>query len=249
MPPTHNGQRHGASREAMMSGNAAAAGQGNTDTGAAKAAEGAKGAEGAAGAAAAAATGGKETPAGEGAAAAADTGKAGAAGEAAKGGKADETKVESKAPDKYSLAIPDDAKDYVDADLLKSVEQMARESGWSNDDAQNAVNEHALMLKKADAGFLAQLKGDADYGGEKLAETQRLAKSIIDLVRPEGHPRREAFIRAINRVAAGNHPEFVSFLADLGKRAAEDQPGQSTGAKKAGEKTAESVLYGDPAKK
>jgi hypothetical protein len=235
-----------------MSGKAADGAQANTESAAAAGAAGAavadKGAAGAGAAenkgAAAGAEAGKETPAGKGAADDA-AGKAGAAGEEGKGSKAGDT---PKVPDKYSLAIPDDAKEFVDGDVLKSVETLARESGWSNEDAQNAVNEHATMLKRANESYLAQLKADADYGGEKLAETQRLAKAAIDLVRPEGHARREAFIRAINRVAAGNHPEFVSFLADIGKRAAEDQPSQSSGARR-GEKTVEETLYGGTAAK
>lgn len=151
-------------------------------------------------------------------------------------------------PEKYALVIPDDGKTYVDEFTVSSIEKLARESGWSNEDAQNALNEQVLSLKAADAHFLSQLKADPDYGGEKLAETQKLAKSAIDLIRPEGHPRREAFLRTINRVAGGNNPEFVSFLADLGKRAAEDSTGASSGASRAGEKTAEQVLYGNTPK-
>lgn len=176
--------------------------------------------------------------------AAGEAGKAGATSEEGKGGKADDAAGASKVPDKYSLVIPDDAKTFIDSDVLKQIETMARGSGWSNDDAQNALNEHVLMVQEADRNFLTQLKADPDYGGEKLPETQKLAKSVIDLVRPEGHPRREAFMRAINRVAAGNHPEFVSFLADLGKRAAEDSTGVQRGPSGAKPKTPEEVFYG-----
>jgi len=153
------------------------------------------------------------------------------------------------APEKYALTIPDDVKDFVDADVLGSVEGMARKAGWSNEEAQAAVAEHGRLLREANDGFLTQLKADPDYGGEKLVETQRLAKSAIDLLRPEGHPRREAFIRAVNRVAAGNHPEVVSFLADLGRRAAEDSIGQQAGGAGGKKKTAEEALYGDSSKK
>jgi hypothetical protein len=121
---------------------------------------------------------------------------------------------------------------------------MARKAGWSNDDAQAAVAEHGRLVREANDGFLTQLKADTDYGGEKLVETQRLAKSAIDLLRPEGHPRRAAFLRAVNRVAAGNHPEFVSFLADLGRRAGEDKVGALSGGSHPAKKSTEEKLYG-----
>lgn len=223
------------------------AAQGTTDSGTApKPGEG----DAAAAAAAAAATAaGDQGKGGDGkgdtaAAAAAEAGKAGATGEETKGSKAGDAEGTPKVPDKYSLVIPDDAKTFIDSDVIKQVETMARQSGWSNEDAQNALNEHVLMVQEADKNFLTQLKADPDYGGDKLPQTQQLAKSIIDLVRPEGHPRREAFMRAINRVAAGNHPEFVSFLADLGKRAAEDSTGHRQGATGVKPKSMEETFYG-----
>jgi hypothetical protein len=146
-------------------------------------------------------------------------------------------------PDKYALAIPDEAKVFIDDNDVKAFEKMARETGWTNDEAQAAVDEHVRMVKEAADGFLAATKADPDYGGEHLAETQRLAKIGIDILRPEGHARRESFTRFLNKVGAANHIEVVSFLADLGKRASEDSPGQTSSTALRGQKTAEQVLY------
>lgn len=157
-----------------------------------------------------------------------------------------EKKVEAPVagpPDKYALAIPDEAKVFIDDADVKSFEKMARETGWTNDEAQAAVDEHVRMVAEAAAGFLSTTKADPDYGGEHLPETQRLAKLGIDVLRPEGHARREGFTRFLNKVGAANHIEVISFLADLGKRASEDAPGQTSSSALRGQKTAEQILY------
>lgn len=147
-------------------------------------------------------------------------------------------------PEKYALTIPDDAKVHIDDDDVKEFESMARKAGWTNDEAQAAIDEHVALTTTAAAKFLEATKADPTYGGDNLAETQRLAKLGIDLIRPTGHARREAFTRFLNKVGAGNHIEVVSFLADLGKRASEDSPGQTSSAQlRGGQKPAEQVLY------
>lgn len=146
-------------------------------------------------------------------------------------------------PEKYTLAIPDDAKVFLDDADVKRFEKMARETGWTNAEAQAAVDEHVRMVNEAAQGFLNETKADPDYGGEHLPETQRLAKLGIELIRPEGHARREGFHRFLNKVGASNHIEVISFLADLGKRASEDSPGQTQSSLRGGKKTAEQVLY------
>jgi hypothetical protein len=147
------------------------------------------------------------------------------------------------APEKYTLAIPDDGKVHIDDADVKEFETMARKAGWTNDEAQAAIDEHLTLVKATSEKFLADTKADTDYGGDNLAETQRLAKLGIDLIRPAGHARREGFTRFLNKVGGGNHIEVVSFLADLGRRASEDNPGQTSSAQLRGQKTAESVLY------
>jgi hypothetical protein len=148
-------------------------------------------------------------------------------------------------PAEYALTVSEAGKPYVDDYTLAMIKENARAAGWSNDDAQNAVNEHVTMLARADAHFLAELKADTTYGGDKLTATQEAVKSAIDLVRPEGHPRRAAFLSMVNRVAGGNNIEFVSFLADYGKRIAEDNVGASTSGGNRAERSAAEVLYGN----
>lgn len=194
----------------------------------------------AAAAAAAAAAATKETPAKETPAAGAKTEEQGAKGEEGKG---KETPPASGAPETYKLSIPDDAKDLIDDADLKAFEAEARTAGLSNDDAQAAMKEHIESVKAASAKFLADTKADATYGGDKLAETQRLAKVGVDLIRPDGHTRRDSFMKFLKRVGADNHIEVVSFLADLGRRASEDGTGATNAGLRPMAKTVEQKLY------
>lgn len=135
--------------------------------------------------------------------------------------KAGEASTEG-APDKYALTIPKDGA--VDASDIALIEALAREHNLPNDQAQALLEQHNTMLIEGSTKLAAELTADRDYGGEKLAETQRLSKAVIDLVRPEGHPRRAAFQRLLDKSGYGNHIEIASFLADLGKRMKEDFP-------------------------
>lgn len=126
------------------------------------------------------------------------------------------------APEKYELILPKDGA--VDASDLATIEALAREHNLPNDAAQALLEQHNAMLIDQSTRLAAELTADKDYGGQALPETQRLAKTVIDLVRPDGHPRRAAFQRILDKSGYGNHVEIASFLADLGKRMKEDSP-------------------------
>ena len=128
-----------------------------------------------------------------------------------------------QAPAKYELTMPDGGQ--VDDSDVKRLETIARKNNWTNEEAQAALDEFNLQLATQSDTYLATTKADADYGGEKLADTQRLANLGINAIRPEGHARRDAFMRLLQRAGIGNHIEVISFLADLGKRVGEDRPG------------------------
>lgn len=127
-----------------------------------------------------------------------------------------------KPPETYALTVPEGSR--VDDDDRTQIEQMAKTAGWSNDDAQAALDELHTQLDAQATRWMDQTKADRDYGGEHLEESQRFAKLAIDRLRPPGHARRESFLRFLNKGGAGNHLEVVAFLADLGKAMGEDSP-------------------------
>lgn len=126
----------------------------------------------------------------------------------------------AKAPEKYELTVPEG--DRVTADDLAHVETAARAAGWSNEQAQAYVQALHDAAEAMEQRYLEVTTADPEYGGDKLAETQKLARRVINAIRPEGHARRDSFLRFLNRAGTGNHIEVVSFLADLGKRMSED---------------------------
>jgi hypothetical protein len=229
----------------MATTNEAAAGQGHTDTGAAAAAGTTKPAEGATGAAA------DDKGAAAAAAASAEPGKAGtdagaaaAAAGAGKGAAAaagDGTTAEpSKAPEKYTLVIPE--KSTIDDGDVKVIEQVARENGWTNEEAQSALDRHNVTLIEQSERFLASTKADPVWGGEQLTQTQALAKSVLDRVEPASTKEGKELRALLDKSGYGNHIRIISFLAKLGKMMAEDQPGAGGGSGGAA-KTVEETLY------
>ena len=73
------------------------------------------------------------------------------------------------------------------------------------------------------ARFKALAEGDKQVGGANLVPSLELQKTVIDRFRPVGHPRREAFLRFLQRGGADNHPEVLALFADIGKAMAEDK--------------------------
>lgn len=224
-------------------GAAPAAGAAGAGDGAAAAAAGAAG-DGAAGDAAAKAGDagtGKAGDAGTGAGAEGEAGKAGAAA-----GDAGAAAGAAKAPAKYELTLP--AGGLMDKDDLPALEKIARDNDMTQEEAQAYLDEMGVSLKAQSDGYLAKLKADPDYGGDKLAESQRLANAFIDKLRPAGHARRESFLRFLNRGGALNHPEVVALLADAGKLMDEDGHVQGASSRTAGQDTA-SKMYDHPTSK
>ncbi len=169
------------------------------------------------------------TPA-AGAAAGTETGKTPAPGSAKPGEGAGVKPTEPpKPPEKYALSVPEAGRAHVEATDLQYLETVARKAGWTNEEAQAALDEHVATLQAASQRFLEQTTADPEIGGAHLAESQRLARAVINRVRPEGHPRRASFLQFLNRGGAGNHLEVVAFLRDLGTLMAEPGPVGGTG--------------------
>jgi len=197
-----------------MSDTKTAAGQGDTDSGAKGAADKAD-----TGKTADTAQKADTTKAAEGKAAADDAGKT---ADTAKQEPGDKAGDKPKVPEKYTLKAPEGG--YVDDDDLVRVAALAKAEGWTNEEAQAQLDRYAKGTAAQAQEWLAQTNADPEYGGEKLADAQKRARAVIDKVRPEGHPRRESFLRILDKTGYGNHLEVLSFFADLGSMAAEDKP-------------------------
>lgn len=153
------------------------------------------------------------------------------------------SKGKSGAPDKYELKVEKDAATFIDADDLKVIEQLARDKGLTNDEAQGIITDRAQALAAQSEYFRTVTEADPTYGGEKTAETARLAKIALDRLRPEGTPRGDAFRRILVKTGYGNNLEIVSLLADLGKTMAEDGTQSGAGGSGGDRASAADKLY------
>jgi hypothetical protein len=147
-----------------------------------------------------------------------DDAAAAAAAEAAKGKKTDDT----GAPEKYTLKVPEGGR-ISDADL-KSVETLARAEGWTNDEAQARLEQHAQQIDAMSTRFMEQTAADPTYGGDKLEATTKNATAALNRFRPAGTPRGDALREMLNRTGYGNNLEWVSLMADIGAAMGEDIP-------------------------
>lgn len=149
-----------------------------------------------------------------------------------------------KVPEKYELAIPKDATDWLDAADLKTIESVARAKGWTQEEAQGALAEHAEQLVAQSKAFRAETEADKTYGGDHLAETQRLASLALDKVRPATTEQGKALRAMLAKTGYGNNLLVVSLLADLGKMMDEDTTHLTAGASRGTTKDPAEKLYG-----
>lgn len=157
--------------------------------------------------------------------------------------------AKAKVPAKYELKVGKDAATFIDDADLKTLEAFARDKGLTNEQAQILVDARATALLEQSVAFRAITEADPVYGGDKLAETERLAKLTLDKIRPAGTPRGEAFRKILAKTGYGNNLEIVSLLADLGKSLTEDEPGGLGGSAAHGKTDAASKLYDHPTSK
>lgn len=147
------------------------------------------------------------------------------------------------APEKYALTVPAGSETWLDTTDVQALEVSARAKGWTNEQAQAAIDQQADARAAMSAQFRTETEADPIYGGDHLTETQRLATLALDKVRPAGTPAGDGIRRLLAKTGYGNHLQVVSMLADLGKLMAEDKPagGGGGGAK---HRDAATVLYG-----
>lgn len=148
-------------------------------------------------------------------------------------------------PAKYALTLPDSP--HVDETELKQVESLAKANGWSNADAQAALDEHAAAIKAQATTFLETTKADSELGGDHYVETERLVRLAMDRLHPEGTKHGDEFRKLLTKSGYGNHPTIVRHLRRLGALMAEDSGAGVARVAVASKRSPEEVLYGKPA--
>lgn len=156
--------------------------------------------------------------------------------------KADEKKPEvakPAVPEKYELKLPEGSN--ADASYLEKVASLAKEKGWTNERAQEYVDDrHAAIVEHAETQkqellnlngktWMEELQKDPDVGGAKFKESGELAYE--GAVRAFG----KEFADELKAMNLNHHPRLFKGLVKLGREMQPDQlvkGTQTQGAKK-----------------
>lgn len=157
-----------------------------------------------------------------------------------------ESKTGGGAPEKYDLKLPESST-FAPEDV-KAFEAWAKSIGLTNEQAQAAIDGQVEMIDMRLAEFKEQTEADPEFGGDKLAETQRLANLALDKLRPKGHPRRDALMQFLEHTGAINNIHVVSILADAGRMMDEDSSGGGSGGGRGAKARTEDRMFPKTAK-
>lgn len=163
-------------------------------------------------------------------------------------GEKPEEKPASDIPEKYEFKAPEGQE--LDTALLAEFEPLAREFGFSQENAQKLVDFYAakilprLEAKQAEAwgttaaGWAESAKADKEYGGDGLAANLAVAKSALDKF---GTPE---LVSVLNETRLGDHPELIRVFYRIGKAISDDSVMSSNGGS-GGDRTAAQILFGN----
>ncbi|OPX89053.1 MAG: hypothetical protein A4E53_01661 [Pelotomaculum sp. PtaB.Bin104] len=165
---------------------------------------------------------------------------------------AEEAAAKNKPPEKYEVKLQE--KNSLPPERVTKIVAFAKERGFSNEQAQEAVSlvEEAVLEHKAaeeetvnqlrDVEWPKQAKEDKEIGGEKFKENVEIAKRALNKF------ASKELNKLLKETGMGNHPEVLRVFVNIGKAMADDSlalGSQATGE----EKDLASVFYGGGDKK
>lgn len=167
-------------------------------------------------------------------------------GDGKEGDKAKDDKAKG-VPEKYEFKMPEGME--LDTAALEKATPVFKELGLSNDQAQKLTDLYAEKVsemvkgqrevwQKQNEDWIAKMKGDGEYGGDKFDASLGGIVKAIDKIAGKEAP---AFKEMLNHTGAGNHPEMARFLHRVGKLVGEGS--MVRGDATAQSKSTEEALY------
>jgi hypothetical protein len=123
-------------------------------------------------------------------------------------------------PEKYELAIPENSG--LDQADLDAVAEQARAKGWTNDQAQAAINEASAQLVAQREAYASELVAHPELGGANLEATRANAHRFLDRFLPVTTPEGQALRAAMTKNGMGDWVPFLALAARAGKAMGED---------------------------
>lgn len=151
-----------------------------------------------------------------------------------------DTLAKYKAPDKYTLKLPE--KSRLNQDDITRISSFAKEKGLTNDVAQYILDREESAIttfykgqmeafEKERNQWLEDLKNDAEIGGDNLKPNEELAVRVIE------HWGGKDLLKEIQDSGLSSHPKFFKMLVKLGKAMKDDDFKAGTPSEKKDEKT------------
>jgi hypothetical protein len=112
----------------------------------------------------------------------------------------------------------------VDASDIETVTGMAKERGWSHEQAQTALNELNANLLAQSQAFRVTLDAHPEIGGTKFAAAQERATRVLDKFLPSTSPEGIEFRLALNKSGYGNYAPLMLLMSRIGAAMGEDRP-------------------------
>ena len=159
-----------------------------------------------------------------------------------------DAKPSAGAPEKYDLKSPEGYT--FDADSVKKFEGLARELGYSQEEAQDFVDLMAGEMqgdstrqleawKQQGEAWLGEVKADKELGGKNFERTMSRTKAFSKILDPSGQ-----FGELIDALGIGNNPVFVRGFEKLGRLMEDDGPVESSGSRSGGASMAQRFYPG-----
>lgn len=137
----------------------------------------------------------------------------------------------------------------VDETALESALPVFKDLGLNQEQAQKLMDLRSAQIQaeqkaqseafsKLTGDWLAEAKGDKEYGGDKFDETLSVSLKAVETF---GTP---ALKQLMDEHGVGNHPELIRFMWKVGQTLKEDVHGGNSGGATGGAKDHAEQLYG-----
>ncbi len=122
-------------------------------------------------------------------------------------------------PEKYEFKVAENS--VLDSRHVEKIAAYAKEQGLSQQEAQELLDGEAEAVAKEvrdlSAEFLNQSKADKEIGGEAFDKSVALGNAALEkFATPE-------LRKILDRTGYGNHPEWIRFVARIGKAMESDK--------------------------
>lgn len=127
------------------------------------------------------------------------------------------------APEKYEFKPPTEGHTF-DSEVLKAYSEVARELNLTQESAQKVIDKLAPVMQTrqqnaieaARTEWREAAKADKEFGGDKLTESLKVAKTALDKF---GTPELR---KLLDESGAGDHAELIRFMVRVGKAISPD---------------------------